>query len=306
MKAAEKELFHSRGFVRRRDLAAAGISRKRIRRLVRERELRLLAPDVLALPGSPAVGEDLRVAAAALDAVVSGRCAALQYGWEMVDAPAGIVVTVGRNRSRVAREGIDVRRSDLDPADVVELDGLPITSELRTAWDCCLELTQRDAVVLVDSALRSGAFTLAELEARVAAMPESRSKRRVSAVLALCDPRSGSVLESLCRLLLVAAGLRPEQTQLVVRCGGAFIGRVDFAWPSARLVVECDGFAFHSDRAAYRSDRRRGNALVRAGWRVLRFSWEDVVSAPEYVVACVRDLLGESAPESVVAARRAA
>lgn len=305
MKATEKEVFLSRGFVRRRELVAVGLSRKRIRRLVRLGELRLLAPDVLALPGAPAVGEDLRAAAAALDAVVSGRCAALQYGWEMLDAPDGVVVTVGRNRSRAAREGVEVRRSDLDPADVVQLDGLDVTSQPRTALDCCLELSQRDAVVLVDSALRARAFTVDELEARVAAMPESRNKRRVSAVLALCDPQSGSVLESLCRLLLVAAGLGPERTQLVVKFGGVVIGRVDFAWPSARLVVECDGFAFHSDRASYRSDRRRGNALVRASWRVLRFSWEDVVSSPEYVVACVRDLLGESVPEPVVTARAA-
>ena len=100
------------------------------------------------------------------------------------------------------------------------------------------------------------------------------------------------MLESLCRLLLSQAGLAPQVTQLVIRTRtGARIGRVDFAWPAARLVVEVDGFAFHADREAYRKDRRRGNALQRAGWRVLRFSWEDVVGAPDSVVADVRDVL---------------
>jgi very-short-patch-repair endonuclease len=117
-------------------------------------------------------------------------------------------------------------------------------------------------------------------------------RARVAAVLRLVDPESGSVLESLCRVLLHQAGLAPEQTQLVVRtAAGRWIGRVDFAWSAARLVVETDGFAFHADRTSFREDRRRGNALVLAGWRVLRFSWEDVVHHPEDVVAAVREAL---------------
>jgi very-short-patch-repair endonuclease len=128
----------------------------------------------------------------------------------------------------------------------------------------------------------------------VRALPRGPGSRRPAAVLALVDPDSGSVLESLCRVLLAGAGLAPEDTQRVIRTRtGVWIGRVDFAWPSARLVVEVDGFAFHSDRAAYRRDRRRGNALQRAGWLVLRFSWEDVVTHPEDVVDAVRAVLGE-------------
>ncbi len=114
-------------------------------------------------------------------------------------------------------------------------------------------------------------------------------------VLRLIDPESGSVLESMCRALLTLAGLAPEQTQLVVRDGAdRWIGRVDFAWPEQRLVVETDGFAFHADRRSYRADRRRGNALVLAGWGVLRFSWEDVVEHPDEVVVAVRAALTNS------------
>ncbi len=106
------------------------------------------------------------------------------------------------------------------------------------------------------------------------------------------DPASGSVLETLCRVLLQQAGLAPTSTQFVVRdARGRWIGRVDFAWPHQRLVVEADGFAFHADRASYRDDRRRGNALLLAGWRVLRFSWEDVVDRPDEVVTAVRAAL---------------
>ena len=75
------------------------------------------------------------------------------------------------------------------------------------------------------------------------------------------------------------------------RRDGRVLGRVDFAWPEQRLVVETDGFAFHADRRSYREDRRRNNALVLAGWRVLRFSWEDVLHDPAHVVEVVRTAL---------------
>ena len=109
------------------------------------------------------------------------------------------------------------------------------------------------------------------------------------------DAASGSVLESLARVLLAVAGLGPPQTQLsLYTADGLLIGRVDFAWQAAKLVVETDGFAFHADRQSYRQDRRRGNALLVAGWRVLRFSWEDVVLRPDEVVACVRAALSDA------------
>lgn len=227
--------------------------------------------------------------------MASGLTAALQHGWAVAQAPEQSVVTVGRDRSRARRDGIAVRRRDLADGDVVERDGLRLTGPLRTVLDCCrdLPLAQAVAVAVADSALRAGDVTPAQLRAAVAALPGGRLRDRVARAVALVDPRSGSVLESLCRVLLAQAGLAPEVTQLVVRSGtGAWIGRVDFAWPTARLVVEVDGFAFHADRAAYRRDRRRGNALQRAGWRVLRFSWEDVVGQPDSVVADVREVLG--------------
>jgi very-short-patch-repair endonuclease len=59
--------------------------------------------------------------------------------------------------------------------------------------------------------------------------------------------------------------------------------------------VEADGFAFHSERDAYRHDRARGNELVRLRWRVLRFTYEDVIGRPGHVVDLVRECLGSAA-----------
>jgi very-short-patch-repair endonuclease len=201
-------------------------------------------------------------------------------------------MTVDRDRGGARRDGVDLTRRDLDASELEDRDGLRLTSALRTAVDCARDLPLVEGVAAVDSALRSREVTLAQLREALVALPAGRGRAAVARVLALVDPDAGSVLESVCRIVLHLAGLAPERTQLVITRGRARIGRVDFAWPSALLVVEVDGFEFHSDRASYRRDRRRTTALARAGWTVLRFSWEDVTLSPDWVVDSVREALG--------------
>ena len=55
---------------------------------------------------------------------------------------------------------------------------------------------------------------------------------------------------------------------------------VDFLWRDEGLVVEVDGFQFHSTRAAFERDRQRDAELQGAGLRVLRVTWRQVVDAP--------------------------
>ena len=46
-----------------------------------------------------------------------------------------------------------------------------------------------------------------------------------------------------------------------------------------------DGWAWHVDAERFRNDRRKQNALVRAGWDPLRFTWHDLDGRPGEVVA---------------------
>jgi len=126
------------------------------------------------------------------------------------------------------------------------------------------------------------------------AIPGPAEAREVVGELG-CTGAARTVLETLLRLVLVSAGLTPQTQRVITDSDGGFIARVDFCWPERRLVVEADGYAYHSDRAAYRRDRERLNQLERLGWRVLRFTWEDVRGRPEHVVALVRECLAASA-----------
>ena len=66
----------------------------------------------------------------------------------------------------------------------------------------------------------------------------------------------------------------------------AGVGRVDFVLGD-RLVVEVDGFAYHSDPAQFEADRRRDAVLSTLGYRVLRFSYHQVLDRWTEVEAAI-------------------
>lgn len=167
-----------------------------------------------------------------------------------------------------------------------------MTPVVPTVLDCAAELPIAQAVAIADSAVRRGRCTLPELRAGLQARPGLGARAHLHAVLRWVDTSSGSVLESLLRVLLSAAGLVPPCTQLVLLdpCTGR-VQRVDFAWPEQRLVVEADGRRWHDPQDRRDADRTRDNTCARLGWLVLRFTWAEVVHRPEEVVAAVRAAL---------------
>jgi hypothetical protein len=222
------------GLARRRDVLRTGLSRRGLDRLVRQGRLRLLTPHLVTDVDQPSPDEPLRALAVGLQATVSHTSAAILWGMELATTPVGLTVTVERNRSRVVRAEARVHRQDLSADDRVHRDGLELTTPLRTVLDLCRSLPLPEAVAVADSALRRGLVTVEELAGAARALPPAVGRGRVAAVVRLVDPWSGSVLESLFRVLLHLAGLPAPETQLGVRgAGGRWIGRVDFAWPSA-------------------------------------------------------------------------
>jgi very-short-patch-repair endonuclease len=224
-------------------------------------------------------------------AVLSHEVAARLLGIELVDDPGTLRITVPRDRSRCAIPGWHVVRSDIVNDQIVAEDGLRCTDALRTVADLARVLASGPALASADSALRHGLLDERALRGLQAAV--GRGAGRVRTVASEADPKSGSVLESLLRVVLLEAKLpRPSTQHTILDEQHQEVGRVDFCWPRRRLVVEADGFAFHSNRDDFRRDRARMNELERLGWRVLRFTWDDVTRRPAHVTglvsACLR------------------
>ena len=222
---------------------------------------------------------------------LSHETAAAQHGLEQLRDADRLCLTVPRNRSRLVLQGWEVFRRDVPR---VEVDGRQVTTLERTVVDLAGDRPLAHALPVADSAVRLMLVTHAALVLALTAKagPNRPARRRVAR---LVDPLAGSVLESAFRLLVAAAGLPAPLSQYVVREAGRFVARVDFCWEAERVIVEVDGFAWHSDRASFRSDRYRHNDLERLGWRVLRFGYEDVMSEQAYVLRTLREVLGLAA-----------
>jgi very-short-patch-repair endonuclease len=98
-----------------------------------------------------------------------------------------------------------------------------------------------------------------------------------------------SPMETRLRWLLIQAGLPRPDVQADLRdADGRFVGRADLYYRSVRLVIEYDG-AHHRDRLV--EDNRRQNAMINAGFHILRFTAADIHQRPEVVAAQVRRAL---------------
>jgi very-short-patch-repair endonuclease len=82
---------------------------------------------------------------------------------------------------------------------------------------------------------------------------------------------------------------RPLVNQWIVLEGATV--RVDFLWREERLIVETDGRHVHGTRQAFEKDRLRDQRLLLAGYRVVRFTWRQLVDRPYEAANTVSRLL---------------
>lgn len=290
------------GLVSRRQALAAGVTSTQLTTLVRRGVIARVARGRYAVGGRDVPAPTL--GAAALHGVVSDESAAAWWGVDLPGPVDRLHVTVPRSRGRWrdAAAGVRLHRATLRPGDVTVVRGTPVTSPLRTALDVARRCSLERAVAVIDSFIRAGLLDVNRFRAAVVAA-RGRGRLRMQLVATLVDPASGSVLESLTRVLLWRHQMRPPRSQYAFRSRvTGWVGYLDFAWPALRLALECDGYAYHSDPEAFRRDRRRWSALNRSGWRCAVVTWFDVMRDPQYVVDLVRDLLDGQAPAPSVRA----
>jgi len=271
------------GFVAHGQLLALGLSGSAIGRRVDGGRLHRRFRGVYAV-GHGRIGIEgmwwAAVLAYAPDGVLSHASAAAAWA---VMRSRELHVTANGGRKR--RRGIIFHQRRLPAAEITELRGLPITTPARTLLDLAASGLNRTRLELaVDAAERQRLLDFADLRELLARYPARPGTPLLKAVLAAyTDPVDvRSELEALVLELCGAHGLpRP-----LVNC--SIEGSVrDFCWPSSRLVVEADSYAWHRSPSALNADRERDVELTLAGWRVLRFTHAQITGRREWVARAI-------------------
>jgi hypothetical protein len=279
-----ERLHEHRGVARRADLARTAAERRSLASAVLAGHILDLGQGWMALPDAhPAL-----VAARRVHAAISCVSAAAFYGLATLEPADRVHLAVprtrgqGRRPARPAREATLHRESGwVSPVDPL-LPIVPIADALARALRC---QRAEAAIVMVDSALNRDLVTVEEIDRLL----KGRGSVRPRLALHRCDGRSRSVTETRARLHLKAAGL-------TVRAGvdSPGVGEVDLLVEEL-VVVECDGFAYHSGRREFQEDRRRDRELLARGYVVLRFTWDDVMTNIDLVVEEVRQAVARAA-----------
>lgn len=203
------------------------------------------------------------------------------------------VTTPGSKGRR--RAGIHVHDGlTLTPTDVTVIDNIPCTTFARTLLDLTADASVRELERAIDRAEQLRILDMTVIDDVLARASGRHGTSALRAVLS--EHRAGSTLTrseleerflAICR----AAGLPPDGVNLWIPYpdGGGAEG--DVVWRAARLVVEVDGRDVHTTRRAFESDRRRDQRLMLLGWRIVRFTWRQVIFEPAYVEQTVRRLL---------------
>lgn len=197
------------------------------------------------------------------------------------------MTTTGQLRSR---DGVRVhRRALVEPSDVVALGVLRLTSVDLTMLDLAGRLTETALERCVDDILRRRLCSLPRIRWRLeqSGGPGRAGTAGLRAALAMRSEgyrATDSFLEDAFVALCGRHGL-PEPRRQVEVPG---LGRVDFYYEDARIVIEIDGYEYHSDRPAFQKDRSRDNALGIGGELVLRYTYADITADAAQVASQLR------------------
>jgi very-short-patch-repair endonuclease len=269
------------GVVSRAQLLELGMGAEAIRHRLRAGRLHSLGQGIYAV-GRPRVTVRGRWMAAVLicgpEALLSHRSAAGLWGL-LPRSPDPIEVIVPADVAK-RRPDIRVYRQvrHLFPRRR-RVDGIPVTDPVSTLIDIATCVSDGRLMTAVNAADHLELVDPERLRQALDSLQRRPGVRRLRVLLDFytCSlPQSK--LERRFHRLTRAAGLTLPRSQVYLNGH-----RVDFYWPEAGLVIECDSLRYHRSAAKQAADQRRDHDHISAGLTCLRFSHGQVRYEPAYV-----------------------
>jgi very-short-patch-repair endonuclease len=295
-----------RTIVTRRQLLDIGVSRQAIARAIARGRLCPIHRGVYSLVARAALPalalEQAAILACGPSAVLSHETALALWGlWSLPSGPVQVTVVAGASRERPGI--VTYVTSSIDRPEIRRREHLPVTSPARALLDVVPRMPPRRIEHTLDTAIERGLISRTAMRELLRRHP---GRTGTPVLAALLDPRRPSSAtrsggeERLLRLLRRGGIPDPEVNQRQRR----YVP--DLVWRQERVLVEFDGWLYHSGKAAFERDRVRQNDLVvDDGWIVVRVTSEMVRCKPERVLVLIATALGRAA-ERAELLRRAA
>ena len=226
--------------------------------------------------------------------VLSHQSAAALWGIPIIGQWPSLVHVVTTVAAGTRREnGFHRHARQIDDSDVVEFDGVRMTSFARTLIDLARETSFASAVAGLDWSLRPpgpnarSRIRIEQLQEYFDTQEWTRNRRKVHRALEFASPLAETPGESLSRVVIHELGFPQPELQVRVEDRDGLAGISDFGWDGIRLLGEFDGLIKYT-RAMARTGEPLEGIIVRekvredrmraTGRGMTRWLWSDALA----------------------------
>lgn len=245
------------------------------------------------------LGEIGRYAAATLScgdgAVLSGRSALSLHDLIPDRGDVDVLRTSGRQRPGIDRRtssdgwSLRLRRTSVLPSeDLVVVEGVRAVSVERAICEAAFELSEKEIRSVLSRGQQQRSIDWKKLEASATPCPGKPATALLCSIVSEWTELDGLTRSHMEDRALAAFRQERLPEPIVNHPMGRWV--VDFYWPEWNLVVEVDGFDYHSDPSAFRRDREKDRSLQLLGLKVARFTWVEVTRNGKAMAEEVRRL----------------
>ncbi len=268
-------------------LTALGLNRHQVAYRVRIGRLHRVHPGVYSVGRPPRTALE-RASAAVLacgpDAALS-HLAALAL-WDLTRWPWCMAVTASKERRH---RGITLHRSSrLLRRDFRRENGIRVTSPARTLLDCTPLLSQKVLRRAVNEALRRKLVCRTDLGDVIERFPRHPGAHKLAEFVDAKGGPTRSGWEDDFPAFCDHFGL-PKPVMAANVAGW----EVDALFPDEKVIVELDGWEFHSTRESFESDRERDASTLAVGCVTVRLTWERMHEGAAREAARLRTILDQ-------------
>jgi hypothetical protein len=277
---------------------ACGFPRSTIARRVSRGVYERMYPGVYGIAGSQEFWYRRTTAAVfSVHGLAAASHQSAAYLWGMISRWPETIEVASRRHQRVQRTAFTVHESkDIVQSDIVQVDGIPVTSAVRTVVDLGASAPSWMVERCLDSGLRRNLFTAWQVRCFIARVARP-GRNGVGTIRPLVEERlewasvTDTDLEDLVRAVIKSTGLpMPEPQYEMFRPDGSFVGRYDFAYVEKLSIIEADSKGWHMDPVSFERDRQKQNEAHALGWTVYRFTWRQLIDDPDSVRAIIRKI----------------
>ncbi|MDR0592691.1 MAG: type IV toxin-antitoxin system AbiEi family antitoxin domain-containing protein [Bifidobacteriaceae bacterium] len=279
-----------RGVFTRSQAVACGVSQKAATRAIKRGEWLPVVGRGWVLEGQPVTIEQGAWAAKLTlpNAVIWGPSAVQLHRPKAPLPRTGVITVAVCGGATLNPQGILARHVALPESEQSWVLGLPVQKLLPALTDSLAWLAPEHAGAPFGWALARDLISPEPFAAVIASRAGRRGCRQLAQYAELAAAGAGSPPELVLQRVLQGRGITGWEPNRRLRLADGSLVRPDLLNEQVKGIIEVDGLAAHRTLSQLKRDRERQNQLILSGYKLLRFTPDDIANRPDHCADLVQ------------------